>query len=105
LQLYFLPRFFYKKELIVVDTARYRCADFSRVRKVLHYNAAGRGGFVTEISKKKVWALSFRLLFMCIKMLCLYPGAARSYRERMNELTGFEFWCKHLGVSLENLVV
>jgi hypothetical protein len=104
LQLYFLPRFFYKKELTVVDTVRYRIADFSRAGKVLHYNVAGRGGFVTEISKKKVWVLSFRLLFICVKMLCLYPCVARSYRERITELTGFKFWCKHLDVPLGNLV-
>jgi GT2 family glycosyltransferase len=72
-------------------------ANSSLARKVLHYNAAGRGGFI------KVWVLSFRLLFICIKMLCRYPGAVRSYWERINELTGFEFWCKHLDVPLGNL--
>jgi hypothetical protein len=99
LQLYFLPRLFYKKDLIVVDIAMNSSVAFSRAGKVLHYNVAERTGFVTEVSKKKVWALSLMLLLVFVKMLCLYSGVARSYRERIGELTGFEFWCKHLGVE------
>jgi GT2 family glycosyltransferase len=99
LQLFFLPRFFYKKDFIVVDISGYKFTDFSRAQKVLHYNTYERSGFITEISKRKIWALILKLLAVLIKMLFRYPGLARAYRERIDELTGFDFWCKHLGIG------
>jgi hypothetical protein len=103
LQLFFLPRFFYKKDFIVVDISGYKFTDFSRAQKVLHYNTYERSGFITEISKRKIWTLSLKLLDMLIKMLCRYPRVAKAYRERIDELTGFDFWSKHLGIEMENL--
>lgn len=103
LQLYFLPRFFFRKNFMVVDIYSNKPADFSRAGKVLHYNTYERKGFVTELSKKKIWILSFRSVAIFVKMLCFYPRVARSYRERIGELTSFEFWCKHLGIEPEGL--
>jgi GT2 family glycosyltransferase len=97
---YFMPRCFYKnKDYGVVDILAFKSVNFRGTGRVLHYNFKDRKGFITEISKRSVWRLSIRLLFMFFKIIRYYPAAARSFRERQGEITNFDFWCRHLGIE------
>jgi GT2 family glycosyltransferase len=93
------PEFLYKRDYQIVDAVKAGVIAFFRVKRVLHYNIYESCGFITEISKKKLWTIGFRGLGLLVKMIFLYSKVSRLYRERIKELTSVDFWCKHLNID------
>ncbi|QOX65077.1 glycosyltransferase family 2 protein [Anoxybacterium hadale] len=99
---YLLPRMFYSKGSLpytIVPMAGCSEVHFYKADKVLHYNLAERKGFVTKLDKRKLWTIGAKAIPVVIQLLLKYKKAAASYQTRVDEITSFEFWCKHLEID------
>ncbi len=87
---YLIPKVFYKKDkdgFSMADLAGCRIVNFYKHRRVLHYDAGRRKGFVTEQKKGQLWKNIFKLLFKSFKFMVMYPHVRRGYKKHLDDLT------------------
>ncbi len=89
---YLIPSVFYRNDkdgFYMTDLARCRIVNFYKHKRVLHYDAVRKNGFVTEQKKTRLFLNILRIITFSIKFLIKYPSVRKGFREHMAELTRF----------------
>lgn len=86
---YLLPARRDKDGFVMTDLAGCRIVNFYRHKKVLHYDAKRRKGFVTVQKRRMLWWNLLRLCGKSVKFLVMYPFVRRGYRRHLRELSEY----------------
>ena len=89
----------------VVPMAALKSVMFYRKRRVLHYDATSRKGFVTEKNGKEAWRCIFKTFHMYMKLSGSLEKAQKRYREEGLKLRTLEFWRGYLGLEEKQVVL
>ena len=95
-----VPGILQRRGVYTVDFDSYKPEQYARKKKLLHWSQKRNMGMVTERDPKKYDELHKRYKEVLKNLKENYMDVALEWRRRVNELTCFTFWEKHLGLPV-----
>lgn len=93
-----IPSFLLNKEIRAVPLSRTGAADCYGRKAVIQYQLGGDNGILTTRSFLSMLKYGILGCGMAIKIAVCFPRARKRWTTHKHEITGFDFWRKHLEI-------
>lgn len=96
---YLIPSCFLKKKTAVIKWACGHPENYFGYRTIIEYDPDSGLGIKRTMKRSRLFKASFVIIKYLFVILFRYKRVRTQYKLRMQDITSFEFWCRHLDVE------